>query len=572
MTVSRPEFLWLLALAAPLTLAHLYRVRRRRMVVPYLRFWEEVQAQEKWRSLWTRLKDAGLLFLNLGMLSLLTGAAAGVDFPGLGPPARSFIFLWDDTPSMLSDSRAADARQGARRFEEEILTYRDTVRHLTFQGRPVPEEGAIPIDFAPRGDLSEVCRRLAAESPGAEIVLVSDGSQKLPDLPRIVVGKKLPNVSVAGLSIKGGRSSVRVRNHSSAPMAGRLTIAGRTIEISLQGGEERTVEDAAPAGPLKALWQPADGLSVDQASYSVGDSREPPPVMLFARGEPSPFLVRALEALAEHGLVSRDRRFSQSPEKFEEIRDAVIDDYWLLFEDCAPPADLKRGRILLLGNPGPVASSRIVERTRILKMWDALEGQHVAVSVRRSTLFERAGGVAPILESEEGPIAVALRRGGLSVAVVGFRLEDSDLPLSPAFPLLLKSIVRWTFETRLFPSSVGVGERVRNRYPIDSNEVTVRSMNGAPRAARVEVRGGIAEFTPEAPGFHVVAGPSFSETIAVNFDDERESDLSIKERTEVSRFEPPGWWWKIRWSVWAAATGLVLCLLEWGLARRGAAA
>ena len=97
MTTHHPEFLWLLLIALPLTAAHLYRIRRQKMVVPYLRFWEEELGQERWRSLWARLKDAGLWLLNMTILFLITAAWGmisqllfiwNVELP---PPAMQFL-------------------------------------------------------------------------------------------------------------------------------------------------------------------------------------------------------------------------------------------------------------------------------------------------------------------------------------------------------------------------------------------------------------------------------------------------------------------------------------------------
>jgi hypothetical protein len=55
-----------------------------------------------------------------------------------------------------------------------------------------------------------------------------------------------------------------------------------------------------------------------------------------------------------------------------------------------------------------------------------------------------------VLDSPQGPLLVAGEREGYNVAVLAFDLHDSDLPLQPAFPLLVRNLV-----TYLLPPAAG---------------------------------------------------------------------------------------------------------------------
>jgi hypothetical protein len=74
--------------------------------------------------------------------------------------------------------------------------------------------------------------------------------------------------------------------------------------------------------------------------------------------------------------------------------------------------------------------------------------------------------------------------------------------------------------------------------------------------------------TDDGPGFYSVRGDSFREIIAVNFDQASESESAPQEKTDLSAFHEPPWWWNVPLLAVASVAALLLSLLEWALAGR----
>jgi hypothetical protein len=91
MTFSRPEALWLLALGAPIILAHLYRGRVRPLAVPALFLWEQVMPAEDLRSGLRRLRHLAGLIVALLALAALTSAVSDPTVRGVTREPRRFV-------------------------------------------------------------------------------------------------------------------------------------------------------------------------------------------------------------------------------------------------------------------------------------------------------------------------------------------------------------------------------------------------------------------------------------------------------------------------------------------------
>lgn len=576
MTAQRPEFLWLLALAAPMLAAHLYRIRRRKHLVPYLRFWEDIQGQERWRSLWSRLKEAVLLLINLMILGLVTVIAADVQIPGVSPRPRHYVILMDDTPSMSAEDRMSRAREEARQWRSRYLRRIDRATWMTFSGRLLEQDLTYPVSFSEASSLKAHHERILRSFPGATLVYISDGGEELPEAPRIIIGREAANVALSHPEWDGDAFSILVQNHSRQSVSGTLKINRETFPLTLQPNEQRRWSGVLLLSKgevlVRAQWEPTDAFSLDQMVYSVRPSHEPGPVIVFTQAPISAFLYHALDLLATYGIVSRDQ-IADRPDRFLEIKDAIEEDYWMIFNGSAPKEPVSRGRALFLGVPAealPVRVTRVVDRPKVQKVWEGLGVQSGAFSVRRTQVFAREDDVVPLIETDEGPIAVAGKRGGLTFVALGFNLDQSDLQMTPVFPLLMRGVALWSKSARLYPSAGVTGETLINRFRIVDSEVRLHYENGTVREWSDSVRDGFRPILLQAPGFYAVSGETFQEVIGVNFSDLSESKLDPQAQTDLQGLTEPAWWEHVPLSAIAAVLALLLSLLEWGLAVRRA--
>jgi hypothetical protein len=124
MTFGRPEALWLMALAAPVILAHLYRGRVRLLEVPALFLWEQVLPAEDVRFGFKRVRHLLGLLVALLALALLTSAVADPTVRGLTRVPRRFVLVIDTSREMTAE-RLTEAKVRAREFLGR-LARRDT--------------------------------------------------------------------------------------------------------------------------------------------------------------------------------------------------------------------------------------------------------------------------------------------------------------------------------------------------------------------------------------------------------------------------------------------------------------
>jgi hypothetical protein len=79
-----------------------------------------------------------------------------------------------------------------------------------------------------------------------------------------------------------------------------------------------------------------------------------------------------------------------------------------------------------------------------------------------------------VLGSDKGPLIIAGQQGGRKVSIVAFDLQQSDLPLQTAFPLLVRNLV-----TYLLPDPTGgvpVGIAPRSIVSIDAADQVVNRL------------------------------------------------------------------------------------------------
>jgi len=112
-----PLLLGLGALAAPVVVLYILKVRRREVRVPYLRLWEQLVIDTKARSLFKRLKRLYSLLLQLLILASLVLAAAQPDFELASSEKESIVLLLDCSASMHTLEPGAEGSPDRTRFE-----------------------------------------------------------------------------------------------------------------------------------------------------------------------------------------------------------------------------------------------------------------------------------------------------------------------------------------------------------------------------------------------------------------------------------------------------------------------
>lgn len=564
MTLGSPAFLWVLLLAAPIVAVHMVRWRRRRQVISTLRFWEEGAGSEM-RRLWLfQVEDAASLALYLAILLAVTGGMAEIRIPGVYREPEHVLLAVDDTPSMAAERRLERAKMRMLEYWTGALARGDRVTVAFSSGSFMterkaeegPPEGPWEISL-PGRDLGPRMEEWARLRRFDRRVLFTDGSDPVVGAGDFwtveTVGVSFRNVGfvAAGVDAASGEINLRIKNFSDR--SADVKVAGRALTL-LAGAEEIVRVSMGEETRRVAVFriEPEDDFEMDQEAFVLLPSQKPLPVVIVTPGRINPFLWQALELLAEEGGIDGSKRY-----RAEELPAGLESEWLIVFDHASTPSTLPPGRYLLISCQAPahpicVGPER--EGSRVLWVSSEFEGAG-SFHIRRSRLFELAEGHEPVLQTEDGPVAVRGRIGGVAFAALGFRLDDSDIQLTPLFPLWIRRSVHWLRDSRLFPAEIKAGEIWRNRYPIGADSLHV---NGVAVASP----GGWVSVAAPRPGILTASGGGFVESATVNFFDPRESDLTIKIRSTGPAWPAPKWWWS--WPVLSFASLLAagLYILE----------
>jgi Ca-activated chloride channel homolog len=618
MALLRPALLALGLLAIPIILLYILRLRRQEWFVSSTMLWQQLLRDREANTPWQRLRRNLLLLLQLLLLAALVVAMARPFLPVPSIVSGNVVVLLDGSASMLatdvSPSRFVLARELVLQAIDELGANDQMTLILV---------GASPVVLASAtSDRSELREALAvaqatavvADWPSAvalasgaaqgfreaQIVVVSDGGlpNDLPPSPVPVsylqVGERGDNLAISALATRpqGSRSQllVGVTNYGEMERLALLSIwtDGRLFDsrrVAVPPGgvahESWLLPGATSAIEARMSATEGDFLDLDNNAWAVGASAAAGRALLVSEG--NRFLETAL------GLMPGIELFRRSPTDFGAGFEPEDADFIIL--DSLPLDLLQDGVDLLLVGPQPggpggslgeaIDVGQTFTRTALVSAVDDPILQFVdwtTVNVREARLVD-APWARPLVSAEAGPLLLAGEIGSQRVAILTFTLQDSDLPLQIAFPVLLANITNWLSPGQVVagPTSVAPGDPVLLRADSSSAAVAVRGPGGA--IWQLAVDGGPVTFTAtEQPGLYAVIllGPDGERRaghFAVNLFSDQESDIypadvlqfggNIAATSETDRLGQRELW------PWLAAVGLALLALEWSVYHHG---
>jgi Mg-chelatase subunit ChlD len=587
-TLGASAALWLLLAVPLLVLLHMLRVRREARVVSSVLFWQHAVRDLQTRFPVRRLERSLLLLLQVVAVTLLALALArpSLTLPGAAGPALVLVLdtslsmqATDVPPSRFARAQAEAlallARGGSGRPAMVVAAgprpriVHDLSRDATALAAAIrrlrPTDGRADLEGA-----VELAAAQRAEGRAVEVVLFTD--RPWPATPGVTVhqvGTPAPNVAITRAAVRVGDDGqdallVEVANLGPQPRRARLRVAwpdGTTTEGRLAlPAEARTVRvwPARSDGVVRVVVRAPDGQPLgdalpadDAAEVVVGDALRPRVLLI---GPGNPFLEAALDALP----VREVRRAARADPAAWGAFDLVV-------LDRTPPMALPPGRYIVVGTvPEGLPVSR-TGRAQGLVVTRAEEGHPLLRAVdlvgtrvdEAAVLRPRAGQVL----AEGGvPLLWLFEDGARRVLLVPFDLARSDLPLSPAFPLLLANAVEWLAG----PVEVPAGEAPL--LPAIPGSVLLVGPDG--RSTPVRARDGVLALPAlDRAGVYRVRGEGWERALVVTRPGAEESDLRAPP-------VPPGGPARDaatrRVEVWAPllAAAVLLLGVEWLLWRR----
>ncbi len=604
--------------------------RRPRRRVSSLLLWPGSPAERRSARPWQRLRNHPLLWIQIAVALMLTLAAARPFLPAEAA-GRHLVVLLDASGSMRAQDVAPDRFSVARSRvlemarglgpdqEMTVLRLDEQPRVLVAGARSASQVeaalgGEVP-SYGPADASAGLALAAGLTQGAAEWVLVGDGALALPEgvhrpagtgFRFVPVGQRAGNVAVSGLAIRQESDNLVLQaglhNFGAAPVSGRLQLLaeGRlagTQQFRLDAGAEGYLTwSHLPSGPrwyearLAGVPEAANALESDDRAWVAVASPSELQALLVTPG--NGFLERVLS------VQGNLRTFRASPSDWPGLASqgvtyplVVLDRYW--------PERLPSGSALLVGPPAG-------EEFRPQQVWPRLDHpllHHVdwsevrVAAARRLPLSRTEGaglGTEPssspsalnpqssvlsgdwetVIDSDGGPLLAVRSEGGHRQAILAFELGQSDLPLRPAFPVLMANLLDWLLpQPEMAPHSVPAGGDIYLEPTPLAQQLWVEASDGTridlapPWPAR--------SFRPPAPGLYRVVqawdGGRQESLLAAGGYSPQEADLTPRvldlpvegAAPTVSARGALGFW------PWLAAGVLLISLLEWWIDARG---
>lgn len=494
MNLLAPGALLLAALAGPIVVLWMLKLRRREVQVSSTLLWQMLLADRQANAPWQRLRRNLLLFLQLLILAALV---LGLARPALLVPSMAsgpVVIVLDGSASM--NALDGDSSGETTRFAAAQSAAAGLVASL-------PEAAPVSVILALRQpqtlvsaerNRAELRRAIAAAQPASEeadweaalalaagtatagvrgedqaapaIVVISDGglpSQGLPPLPVEVrflpVGSRAENLAVSALAVRPASQAAElfasVSNYGETERTIILSVyrdeqlfearqlslpPGATRSLSLPELPGQPARYAARITPTDPSERRLDALPLDDAAYAVFAPPSGGRTLLVSPG--NLFLERVLGSLPG---VEAFRALPQEDGSFT-IPDEAFDLYIL---DGVSPAAVPPAANLLLINPpsndllpvSGVFSTTLPIQAASHPLLEFVDWR--AVHIRQARQVAAPEWASVLVEAPGGPLLLAGEQGGRRVVSLTFDLHDSDLPLQVTFPILLNNLVTY---------------------------------------------------------------------------------------------------------------------------------
>lgn len=492
MNFATPAAFWWLALAVPIVIFYILKIRLRRVPVSTILFWRQIYEEKPPRSIWQQLRHLLSLLVQLLLLSLFVMSLTEPYFSWQTKQARKLVLVVDNSASMnatdIQPTRLDQAKKLAGqlivglRFQDEMAivaagTQPQVVCGLT--GHPRTLQNALASIAATDGptrvsDGITLARRLIGSAVNGQIIVVTDGcfegSDKLlaaepapisptgsgpPSVQLAIVGAKTGNVGVTRFQARrslldpvGYEILAEVVNASDEVVECRLEMElnGEILDVVPlklnPGGEWSHTFDkaAADGGMLVAKLDRADALLTDNQAWAILPKLEVQPVTLVTEG--NLFLEKVFEA---NPLV---KLTVQKPAVAVPVTSQSV----AVFHRTVP-TKIPAGNVLVIDpnascdfwTLGEKLQNPIVTRQdKDSPLMAHVRLDNVLMPEAHKLTFKNAEQFQVLVSALSGdPLFAAHERPEGKLAVLTVNLDEGDLPLRTVFPIMTSNALAW---------------------------------------------------------------------------------------------------------------------------------
>jgi len=555
-----------LLLAPILVVFYLLKVRRQDHEVASTLLWRHLTRDVTAHEPWQRLRWNPLLLLQILVLTALVAALIRPYLRLPGTAAGFEVVVIDGSASMaaadVSPSRFDAAKAAARSIvahlgagiQAAVIETGDSPRTLV---GATADHGALnaaldaahpTVSQTQMRNALELALALAKAHPGGRIDIISDGAfGDVSDLGStgvpihfIAIGGRGDNQAITALSARPDPVApnrytvfVRVDNDSTTAAANVLSLLadGRLVDTkpvtAAAGATQGFVFDKVPTGAqvVEARLGGKDSLLLDNQAFLLLHQQAPARVLLVTNG--NPFLLAALRYMpislfqattSQLGLVNADT-------------------YDVVVLDGVVPPILPKGNLLLVNPPNtPLLPS--AGAVGPLQVTSERTDDPVLQYVNLTSLVVRSGekvtppGWARVLADDNGaPLLLVGQTQGHTIAALPFSLQQSNLPLLSAFPILLANVMDFLApgQTADIVNAPSGGPLLIQPLP-QATRIEVQRPDHSVVAVPMGQGPSVAYADTDEVGLYVVTEKAgsrvlFQQTYAVNLLSSRESDI-----------------------------------------------
>jgi Ca-activated chloride channel family protein len=612
-----PTGFWLAALALPIILLYMLRLRRKQVQVSSTFLWEQLLREQQANAPWQRLKRNLLLLLQLLILAALIFAIVRPAIPVPAITTGSVIVLLDASASMNATDVDPSRFESARRSVNTLIDGLSPASSMTLilVGHTAEILASSETDKAAlrlllndtqasqgRADWDGAFALAAGAARGGEatstIVVISDGGLPqagLPALPGDVqylpVGESNENLAITALALRRGADGpelfAEVTNFGDTEKAvllsfdfGGSLFDARQLTIPPRASESLTLASLQNVpgvyrAHLTSLQTntPPDSLPMDDTAFAVYQTNTVRRVLLVSRG--NLFLEQVLASLPNV------QAFRALPDESGDMQ-IPEEPFDLYVFDGLAPQELPAGNLLFIqptSNPlfdvgAPFEEIGHVQvNEHVLTRYVDWTNVHV-LKAHTTSLPDWADA---LIETEQGPLVLAGETNGQRVAAITFDLRESDLPLQVTFPILFSNLINYLVPPSAFDASESLqpGDSLQILPPPTVEQIVVVSPSNETHPLAREA-GSVTFDRTDEPGFYAVnflsADTTAVEYFAVNLFDPLESDIQPREAIQIgSASVKPAVSGQAGqrelWS-WLAALALIVLMIEWQVYHR----
>lgn len=556
MALLAPLALGFTAVAVPIVLMYVLKLRRQEQMVSSTMLWARALQDIQANAPWQRLRPNMLLLLQLIALVALVLALAAPAYSASHTYSGDLIVIVDRSYGMqardVAPSRFAAALTRARSLAADLssgsvmsvigmgaqpqLAIAESADHGaidTAVGKLRPSEA--PPNFLAALSLAS---SLARAGQKTQVIVLTSRDSGIASLPLQVpfpvdvirIGGQLHDLGITAFSARPGartQAIARVGNFGSRTARSDLDlfVDGQLADVRPLSIKPGTVMNlfwtGLPAGArvLRVHLVSRDDVNADKSAWAVVPAGTTQHLLLVSNGDY--FLQTALVLDPSVALSV------ESPKRYTPADASRFD--LVIFDGVRPPR-LPAAPALLIAPPsgrvgrinvgvvrpaGPVtdaATPASTELASILRYAD-LSDVHVALAHQISL----PGWMQPLVVSNGLTLLAAGDNGQSRLGIIPFRLRDSDWPLRISFPVVLQNLVQYLAPSLTTDTSnVSIGRPLVIQAPAGARSIWITRPDGA----RVSLRRPFPPFTGTSQaGLYSLreTGTNRSEMFAVNF-------------------------------------------------------